>query len=290
MVLAASAAAACFPRAEIGPMGNNDAQQEPSAGFHRFPPQPHAPGKKEKPPPRAKNALSAPDGREKQLPRAEKALSAPGSGEKQLPRAEKSLSAPDGRKKLLPRAEKALNAPDSREKRLPRAEKALSAPGSRKKQLPRAEKAISAPGSKEKQLPRAEKALNAPGSREKQFERSEAPSGACREGGAMRRPEGTRREGFRRPQADRRGTAKPCGGILSPVPWGCRGNQWGPREARIPHEPRNASENAGVDAVSEGFEPPVRCRTPVFEAGSFNHSDNSPSNRTTKVGKNLILP
>ena len=29
-------------------------------------------------------------------------------------------------------------------------------------------------------------------------------------------------------------------------------------------------------AVSEGFEPPVRCRTPVFEAGSFNHSDNSP--------------
>ena len=33
---------------------------------------------------------------------------------------------------------------------------------------------------------------------------------------------------------------------------------------------------AGFDAVSEGFEPPVRCRTPVFEAGSFNHSDNSP--------------
>ena len=27
----------------------------------------------------------------------------------------------------------------------------------------------------------------------------------------------------RRPEADRRGTAKPCGGILSPVPWGCRG-------------------------------------------------------------------
>lgn len=71
----------------------------------------------------------------------------------------------------------------------------------------------------------------------------------------MRRPEGTRREGFRRPQADRRGTAKPCGGILSPVPWGCRGNQWGPREARIPHEPRNASKNAGVDAVSEGTSP-----------------------------------
>ena len=43
-------------------------------------------------------------------------------------------------------------------------------------------------------------------------------------------------------------------------------------------------------AVSEGFEPPVRCRTPVFEAGSFNHSDNSPWYRTTKVGKNLILP
>ena len=31
-----------------------------------------------------------------------------------------------------------------------------------------------------------------------------------------------------------------------------------------------------MEAVSEGFEPPVRCRTPVFEAGSFNHSDNSP--------------
>ena len=29
-------------------------------------------------------------------------------------------------------------------------------------------------------------------------------------------------------------------------------------------------------AVSEGFEPPVRCRPPVVEAGSFNHSDNSP--------------
>lgn len=29
-------------------------------------------------------------------------------------------------------------------------------------------------------------------------------------------------------------------------------------------------------AVREGFEPPVRCRTPVFEAGSFNHSDISP--------------
>ena len=34
--------------------------------------------------------------------------------------------------------------------------------------------------------------------------------------------------------------------------------------------------NALYSAVSEGFEPPVRCRTPVFEAGSFNHSDNSP--------------
>ena len=80
MVLVASAAAACFPQAEIGPMGNNDARQESSAGFHRFPPQPHAPGKKEKPSPRAKNTLSAPDGRKKLLPRAEKALSAPGSG------------------------------------------------------------------------------------------------------------------------------------------------------------------------------------------------------------------
>ena len=30
------------------------------------------------------------------------------------------------------------------------------------------------------------------------------------------------------------------------------------------------------DAVSEGFKPPVPCGTPVFEAGSFNHSDNSP--------------
>ena len=63
----------------------------------------------------------------------------------------------------------------------------------------------------------------------------------------------------------------------------------GGRQSRA-GESRNASKNAGVDAVSEGFEPPVRCRTPVFEAGSFNHSDNSPSNRTTKVGKNLILP
>ena len=37
-------------------------------------------------------------------------------------------------------------------------------------------------------------------------------------------------------------------------------------------------------AVSEGFEPPVRCRTPVFEAGSFNHSDNSPVRfGTTKI-------
>ena len=33
---------------------------------------------------------------------------------------------------------------------------------------------------------------------------------------------------------------------------------------------------AGFEAVREGFEPPVRCRTPVFEAGSFNHSDISP--------------
>ncbi len=54
MVLAASAAATCFPQAEIGPMGNNDARQGSSAGFHRFPPQPHAPGKKEKPPPGVK--------------------------------------------------------------------------------------------------------------------------------------------------------------------------------------------------------------------------------------------
>ena len=36
------------------------------------------------------------------------------------------------------------------------------------------------------------------------------------------------------------------------------------------------SERYKEFAVSEGFEPPVRCRTPVFEAGSFNHSDNSP--------------
>ena len=39
---------------------------------------------------------------------------------------------------------------------------------------------------------------------------------------------------------------------------------------------REKPADAGFDAVSEGFEPPVRCRTPVFEAGSFNHSDNSP--------------
>ena len=35
-------------------------------------------------------------------------------------------------------------------------------------------------------------------------------------------------------------------------------------------------------AVREGFEPPVRCRTPVFEAGSFNHSDISPGERDCK--------
>ena len=35
-------------------------------------------------------------------------------------------------------------------------------------------------------------------------------------------------------------------------------------------------------AVSEGFEPPIRCRIPVFEAGSFNHSDNSPNTGTYK--------
>ncbi len=45
---------------------------------------------------------------------------------------------------------------------------------------------------------------------------------------------------------------------------------------------KNAAHSCGDlfalhGAVSEGFEPPVRCRTPVFEAGSFNHSDNSPS-------------
>ena len=171
-------------------------------------------------------------------------------------------------------------------------------PPAKRKSPRQGQKIPSAPLTAGKSCCRGRKRPSAPLAAGKRLARSEAPSGACREkgegrrekGGAMRRPEGTRREGFRRPQADRRGTAKPRGGILSPVPWGCRGNQWGPREARIPHEPRNASKNAGVDAVSEGFEPPVRCRTPVFEAGSFNHSDNSPSNRTTKVGKNLILP
>jgi len=76
MVLTASAAAACFPRAEIGPMGNNDARQGSSAGFHRFPPQPHAPGKKEKPPPGAKKALSAP-GRRKSSCQGRRKASAP---------------------------------------------------------------------------------------------------------------------------------------------------------------------------------------------------------------------
>ena len=46
----------------------------------------------------------------------------------------------------------------------------------------------------------------------------------------------------RRPKADRRGTAKPCGGILSPVPWGCRGikKDGGAFKAPpIPNEPRS---------------------------------------------------
>ena len=195
MVLTASAAAACFPQAEIGSMGNNDARQGSSAGFHRFPPQPHAPGKKEKPPPRAKNTLSAPDSRKKQLPRAEKALSAPGS----------------------------------REKQLPRAEKALSAPGSRKKLLLRAEKALSAPGSGKKQLPRAEKSLSAPDGREKQFERSEAPSGACREKGEGRREErcddrkapGAKAFGGRRPTEG--GRQSRAGESFPPSPGGAGG-------------------------------------------------------------------
>ena len=45
---------------------------------------------------------------------------------------------------------------------------------------------------------------------------------------------------------------------------------------------REKPANAGFEAVREGFEPPVRCRTPVFEAGSFNHSDISPGKRDCK--------
>ena len=47
------------------------------------------------------------------------------------------------------------------------------------------------------------------------------------------------------------------------------------RHAKTPHC-RVAPIFALHCAVREGFEPPVRCRTPVFEAGSFNHSDISP--------------
>ena len=46
-------------------------------------------------------------------------------------------------------------------------------------------------------------------------------------------------------------------------------------QTKTPHN-RAAPLFALHSAVREGFEPPVRCRTPVFEAGSFNHSDISP--------------
>ena len=50
----------------------------------------------------------------------------------------------------------------------------------------------------------------------------------------------------------------------------------GERSAPVIKQSRTSRE-----AVSVGFEPPVRSRTPVFEAGSFNHSDNSP--RVAKI-------
>ncbi len=36
---------------------------------------------------------------------------------------------------------------------------------------------------------------------------------------------------------------------------------------------------SGFDAESEGFEPPVRCRTMVFKTTAFDHSANSPRQR-----------
>ena len=82
----------------------------------------------------------------------------------------------------------------------------------------------------------------------------------------MRRPGGTGRNGDARSEPGM--TWRPH------APGGSRGAAGDKRmESRTKRE---KPADAGFEAVSEGFEPPVRCRTPVFEAGSFNHSDNSP--------------
>ena len=103
--------------------------------------------------------------------------------------------------------------------------------------MPRAKNTLSAPSGRKKQLPGAEKALSAPGIGEKQFERSEAPSGACREKGEGRREE--RCDDRKAPGAKAFGGRRPTEGG---------------RQSRA-GEPRNASKNAGVDAVSEGTSP-----------------------------------
>ena len=95
------------------------------------------------------------------------------------------------------------------------------------------------------------------------FERSEAPSGACREGGAMRRPGGTRRN------------------VVEPAcPWGQPRSGGGKREAALESAAsltkRETPANAGVDAVSEGFEPPEPCSSLVFKTNAIDHSANSP--------------
>ena len=67
----------------------------------------------------------------------------------------------------------------------------------------------------------------------------------------------------------------PTSGLSEGVPpFSPLGVQGDSRDLSLTQREKPAS--AGFEAVSEGFEPPVRCRTPVFEAGSFNHSDNSP--------------
>ena len=58
--------------------------------------------------------------------------------------------------------------------------------------------------------------------------------------------------------------------------------------AKAPHY--CGAEDCFASAVREGFEPPVRCRTPVFEAGSFNHSDISPGERDCKYSNLFAIP